>query len=186
MCFDYNDIVRQYYEDLKMPFLNTLRKEYNLDYDEIMDIYADVWLALHDNIKRGKVTPDTKWLPLILQMGRNQANNKVTRRKDVNCLDDEKFNRDEFERKYTADQEEEDSIYEDPEFKKVLAAQLSYIPDPCNKVLKFFYYDEMSMKEIAVAMNYSGPDSAKTVRYRCMERLKSRILDAVRHLGILD
>lgn len=185
MSFDYNEIVRQYYEDLKLPFVNTLRSEYNLDYDDIMDIYTDVWIALRDNILRDMVAPDTKWHPLIMQMGRNQANNKVTRRKTINCLDDESFNRDELERKYTAEQEAETSIYEDPEFKKVLAAQLSYIPDPCNKVLKFFYYDEMSMKEIAVAMNYSGPDSAKTVRHRCMEKLKSRILNAVRHLGIL-
>ncbi len=69
---------------------------------------------------------------------------------------------------------------------EILAAELSYIPDPCNKILKLYYFDELSMKEIAESMNYSSSRSAITTKNRCMDKLKTRVMDAVRRLGILD
>ena len=42
------------------------------------------------------------------------------------------------------------------------------------------------MKEIADAMNYSGPRTAITTNNRCKDKLRERILNAIRRLGILD
>ena len=187
MAFDYDNIVHEFFEELKPLFVNYLRKNFNLDYDEIMSIYTEVWIDVRSNIIRGRVEPGTKWKAYILKMGWYQANNIATRRpRDIDSYDDETFNRDEFERKYTEEKAAETSIYEDPEMQAVLAAELSYIPDPCNKILKLYYFDELSMKEIADSMNYSNSRSAITTKNRCMEKLKARVVNAVRRLGILD
>lgn len=187
MPYEYNDIVRQFFEELKPLFVNYLRKNFTLDYDEIMDIYTDVWIDVRNNITRGRVETGTKWKAYILKMGWNQANKKATRRpRDIDSYDDdENFNRDEFEKKYTEEKAAETSIYEDPDMQAVLAAELSYIPDPCNKILKLYYFDELSMKEIADSMNYSTSRSAITTKNRCMDKLKARVVNAVRCLGIL-
>lgn len=186
MPYEYNDIVRQFFEELKPLFVNILRKNFTISYDEAMDIYTDVWIDVRSNIACGKVQPGTKWKAYIIRMGLNQANKIATRRPiDVDSYDDVKFNRDDFEKKYTEEKAAETSIYEDPDMQAALAAELSYIPDPCNKILKLYYFDELSMKEIADSMNYSNSRSAITTKNRCMEKLKARVVNAVRRLGIL-
>lgn len=186
MSYEYNDIVHQFFEELKPLFVNYLRKNFPLDYDEIMNIYTEVWIDVRNNIQRGKVDASTKWKAYILRMGWNQANKMVTRQpRDIDYYDDENFNRDEFERKYTEEKAAEISIYEDPDMKAVLNAELSYIPDPCNKILKLYYYEGLSMTEIADTMNYSNSRSAITTKNRCMDKLKARVVNAVRRLGIL-
>ena len=185
MPYEYSDIVRQFFEELKPLFVNYLRKNFTLDYDEIMDIYTDVWVDVRSNIARGKVKAGTKWKAYILKMGWNQANRIATRKGPVEYGFDDRFNRAEFERKYTEEKAAETSIYEDPDMQAVLAAELSYIPDPCNKILKLYYFEELSMTEIADAMNYSNSRSAITTKNRCMDKLKARVVNAVRRLGIL-
>lgn len=187
MPYEYNDIVRQYFEELKLLFVNYLRKNFIISYDDAMEIYTDVWIDVRSNIARGRVQDGTKWKSYILKMGWNQANKIASRRPTyIDSYDDVNFNRDEFEKKYTEEKAAEISIYEDPDMQAVLAAELSYIPDPCNKILKLYYFDELSMKEIADSMNYSSSRSAITTKNRCMEKLKARVVDAVRRLGLID
>ncbi len=103
-------------------------------------------------------------------------------------VDEENFNRKQFEYEQGARKLDEyyTSVYENPELQAVLVAELNYIPDPCNKILKMYYFDEFSMTEIAEAMNYRSSSSAKTTKKRCMDKLKARVKNAVRRLGILD
>lgn len=100
--------------------------------------------------------------------------------------DDDKFNPLEMEVERKRMQDEDPDIYQNPELKDVLARELSYIPEPCNKVLKFFYYEGLSMKMIAEAMNYSSQDTAKVTKKRCFDKLKERVMNSVRRLGIID
>lgn len=187
MPYIYNDIVHQYFEELKPLFVNYLRKNFNIDYDDIMNIYTEVWIDVRSNILRRRVEPGTKWKSYILRMGWNQANKLVTRRRnDIDSLDDEKFNKEDFEKKYAQEREADSSIFDNPEIQEVLAAELSYIPDPCNKILRLFYFDEFSMKQIADTMNYSNARSAIATKNRCMDKLKSRVVNTVRRLGIID
>lgn len=187
MPYEYDNIAQEFFEELKPLFVNYLRRNFRIGYDDIMDIYADVWLDVRDNIMRGRVGEGTNWRSYILKMGWYQANNIASRRRtDIDSYDDEQFNRDDFESIYTREKEAEKSIYNDPELRAVLAAELSYIPNPCNKILKAYYFDNWSMKEIAQSMNYSNSRSAITVKNRCMEKIRTRVMNAVRRLGILD
>lgn len=187
MAYNYDNIVHEFFEELKPLFLNFLRKNFPLDYDEIMDIYTEVWIDVRSNIMRGTVEKGTKWKAYILKMGWYQANKIATRKpRNVDSLDDDKFNRQQFEQDFQQQKEADTSIYEDPDMQAVLSAELSYIPDPCNKILKLYYFDELSMTEIADTMNYSSSRSAITTKNRCMEKLKARVVNAVRRLGILD
>lgn len=186
MVYNYNEIVHQFFEELKPLFVNFLRKNYRIDYDEIMGIYTETWIDIRDNIMRGKIEIGTKWKAYIMQIGIRKAIRFKQRQREEDSMDDEKFNREQFEKKFTESKEAEKSIYEDPDLQAVLAAELSYIPDPCNKILKLYYFEGFSMKEIADAMNYSGPRTAITTNNRCRDKLKERILKTVRILGILD
>lgn len=186
MPADYNEIVHRNFEEMKTPFINFLRKNFKIDYDDIMDIYVNVWIDVRDNIRRRKTEDVKSWKSYIFNLGWKQACKFATRTRHIPSIDDEKFDREAFEKEYTAQKEAEKSIYNDPDLKAVLAAELSYIPDPCNKILRFYYFEERSMKDIADAMNYSSSRSANVVRNRCLEKIKERVRNAVRRLGILD
>lgn len=183
---DYNDIVHRNFEDIKQPFVNFLRKNFKLDYDDIMDIYVNVWIDVRDNIRNGKTERVKSWRSYIFNLGWKQACKLATRKKPIPSLDDETFDCDGFEREYLEQQEAEKSIYDDPELKAVLGAELSYIPDPCNKILKMYYFDNFSMQRIADAFNYSNARSASVIKNRCRDKIKERVRNAVRRLGILN
>lgn len=191
---EYTGIVRQYYEELYRPFMNLLRSRYSdLSADAIEDLYHDVWIDVRTNILNGRVEKNTKWKAYIFQIGLFKANNISTRGIRTSSLDtsdlsgdDDKFNPLEMEVERKRMRDEEPDIYQNPELKDVLARELSYIPEPCNKVLKFFYYEGLSMKMIAEAMNYSSQDTAKVTKKRCFDKLKERVMNSVRRLGIID
>ena len=46
---------------------------------------------------------------------------------------------------------------------------------PCAELLRAFYWDRLSGLEIAVKFGYSGPDSVKTQKHKCMGKLKQLI-----------
>lgn len=191
MPYDYDNIAHRWFEELKMPFINYIRANFSIGYDEVMDLYTDTWLEVRRIILEDRANDD-KWKALIFKIGWRQADKIISHRKKHVSISpggddvEEIFNRGLFEAEKAVQLIEAKSVYEDPDLQSVLGAELSYIPDPCNKILKLYYFDEMSMTEIAEAMNYGSSRSAITTKNRCMDKLKARVKNAVRRLGIID
>ena len=53
---------------------------------------------------------------------------------------------------------------------------------PCNQILWAYYYDEMSMEEIAKIINFSNANSVKTKKSQCMSKLKDNYSDVIKEL----
>lgn len=53
---------------------------------------------------------------------------------------------------------------------RLLDSVLEKIQDRCKKLLRLFYFENKRMAEIASAMGFSSEKSAKTQKYKCMER----------------
>ena len=192
MPYDYDNIAHRWFEEYKLPFVNYIRANFVIDYDGAMDLYVDCWMELRKIILEDRAT-DNKWKSLLFLIGKRQAIKAFERRPPIETMgqysaEDENFNRKQFDYEQGARKLDGyyTSVYEDPELQAVLGAELSYIPDPCNKILKMYYFDEFSMTEIAEAMNYNSSRSAITTKNRCMDKLKARVKNAVRRLGILD
>lgn len=189
---DYELIVRQEYEGLKTYFINYLRANFRISHDDAADIYADAWIDIRRKINEGSIENKTKLKALLFKIGWRQADKICTRRPVHVSIDDgvddgeSFFSPNLFEAEKKAQEAEYKSIYEDPDLQQVLAAELSYIPDPCNKILKLYYFDEFSMKEIAQSMNYKSDRTAITTKQRCFDKLKNRVLNSVRRLGLID
>lgn len=50
---------------------------------------------------------------------------------------------------------------------------LEQLGSPCKDLIKAFYLEEKNMIEIAELFNYSNANTAKTQRYKCMNRLRN-------------
>ena len=49
---------------------------------------------------------------------------------------------------------------------------LSKLGEPCASLLRAFYQEGKSMQDISAASGYSNTDTAKTQKYKCLNRLK--------------
>lgn len=48
--------------------------------------------------------------------------------------------------------------------------------EPCAPLLLHFYWDQLSMDDIANKLSYKDSNSAKTQKYKCIQKLKSIFL----------
>jgi RNA polymerase sigma factor (sigma-70 family) len=53
---------------------------------------------------------------------------------------------------------------------KLLDTVLEKIQDRCKQLLRLFYFEDKRMSEIADEMNFSSVNSAKTQKYKCIEK----------------
>ncbi len=59
----------------------------------------------------------------------------------------------------------------------ILKEILAHLPSPCNDIIGLFYYDDLSLQEIADELGYSGARTVETTKQRCLKRLKKKFLD---------
>jgi len=52
----------------------------------------------------------------------------------------------------------------------IIDSILSTIQERCKKLLQLFYFENKSMQQIADQMNFSSMQSAKTQKYKCLEK----------------
>ena len=57
---------------------------------------------------------------------------------------------------------------------KVLRTSLSKLGEDCRTLIKLFYYDQISMQDIAEKMGFGSSRVAITTKSRCWQRLKER------------
>ena len=56
---------------------------------------------------------------------------------------------------------------------KAVYEEVCKMPFPCNRLLNLFYFQKKRGEEIAQIMNYSGPDSVKTQKSKCMRKIEA-------------
>lgn len=67
-------------------------------------------------------------------------------------------------------------VYEKEEQLNKLYKALDKLGAPCNELIKAFYIEQKSMKELAVQFDYTSADNAKTQKHKCLKRLKKILL----------
>lgn len=62
--------------------------------------------------------------------------------------------------------------YLDQERKNLLLQRIRSLGEKCQQVLLLYYFEQLSMKEISVQMNYSSDSVAKNKKSLCLSKLK--------------
>ncbi|SFC43894.1 RNA polymerase sigma factor, sigma-70 family [Flexibacter flexilis DSM 6793] len=70
----------------------------------------------------------------------------------------------------------------DPQQREMLEGVMEQIPDllaglgsPCQNILSDYYFAQKSMNDIAQAYGYKDASSAKNQKYKCLNRLKTKV-----------
>ena len=87
--------------------------------------------------------------------------------------------RKELDRKSRLSREEHDSAEymndEAEERKAIIHNCINQLGDTCQKILTYYYFDDMSMQDIANKLGFATTETAKTKKYKCKKRLDNLI-----------
>ena len=69
---------------------------------------------------------------------------------------------------------------------RIIRECIELLGDTCQKVLSYYYFDGMSMTDIAEKLNFSNTDTAKTKKYKCKKRLDQLVKSNYKASDFLD
>ena len=140
---------------------------------------------------RGRIKEDTSWSNYIMTIGMNLAS-KAWRKIGKTDSTDEGFDDDTGSKtarkvqellKALPDDEDEKPLYKNEEALSLLGNELTHTPEPCGSIIRLFYYENMSMDEIAEEIGYRNATTAKAKKNTCMNDLILRLTTALRRHG---
>lgn len=188
---NYEEIVRLWYNRLRPEFLRRLTSRYSmLSLYDAENLYQDAFIAVQKNIMLGRVKENTSWSSYIMTIGINLATHELRKKGITDSIDQENDESKSPRKvseilKYLPDGEG-CSLYEDPDAKTILNDELSHTPEPCNSIILLYYYEDLSMNEIAERVGYKNSTTAKSKKLQCMKDLIVRVKGSFRRAGLID
>lgn len=190
---NYEEIVRKWYIRLRQPFLMSLTQRYkDLCWEDAENLYQDTFVAIQRNLMAGRVREETSWSSYIFHIGMNMANKHA---RHVGKTDSAYFDRDnEYEWRKSTKQvqnilmslsDAEHSFYDDPDVLSVLSEELEHTSEPCNTIVRMFYYGQKKMTEIVETVGYKNADTAKAKKNQCMKSLIERVKRSMKMSGLI-
>lgn len=191
MAQNYEDIVRDWYNRLRPSFMRRLTQQFpSLTLGDAENLYQDTFIAIYDNLLADRVRQDTSWDSYIMTIGLNLANKAMRRMSITDSLDAEERNSEspnftarKVELLMKSVPEDEETLSDKLEVQSLLGNELTHTPEPCASIIRYFYYEDMSMDEIAEEIGYKNAQTAKAKKSQCMTDLIRRVTDALNRAG---
>lgn len=149
--------VEQLYAHYRPLFIGYIRKRYQLEEEVASDIYHDSFLLMMDNIRTGKYQQqDASLLTYLLGIGKHLVLKRFQK-----------------EDKLPLVAEWVSELLPDTDWKYAQEEAYRLVNEGdsvCNRILRFFYWDRLSMAEIAERLEYQSADVAKSKKNSCLRR----------------
>ena len=142
------------------------------------DVYQEACIILMENIKAGKLDNESEMnLPGYLYVICKRVALRYAAKKRPFRIVEKPTSMDEVVIKDEGEEQESKSVefmeMEEEEAMRFLDRVLDSIPPTCKSILKRFYWDKMSMKDIATLTGLKNEDTAKSTKKRCMDKFRS-------------
>jgi RNA polymerase sigma factor (sigma-70 family) len=139
---------------------------------EAKDVFQEAIIVFYENIRTKGFNLTCKINTYIYSVSRNiwlkQLKRKMPQIKDLN---DHKQIID-ISRDFGKHEERQNRLDK-------LNNALEEIGEPCNSILTYFFFNRLTMEEIAGKMGYTNAANAKNQKYKCFKRLKKIVLKAI-------
>ncbi len=146
----------------------------SLSLEDIESIYTDASLELMQNIREGKFSTEGKtnavgYLYVIcFRRAIRETRRTAAERKKFSSIDDVGVSEGIFSPaadRTTADKENSLRFAAD-----LLRRALESLPESCRMMLRMFFWDKLTMQQIAAALGLKNDNTAKTTKNRCMNK----------------
>ena len=163
-------IINSFYKANFLLFINYFKTRYGKTQEYIVDLFQDSCVILWQNIHDGKLREDNLSSSLstyLLSIGKYTMMAKDRKYKEI--LDDNAINN----LRFVVD--DADELKYQIERENFIDRAVSSLKSPCNELLRAFYWDKLSGQQIALKLGYGNPDSVKTQKNKCMNKLKQLV-----------
>lgn len=146
------------------PMVSHLVRQNSGNMEDVEDLFQDGILVLFNQIKKGELVLTCKLRTYFYSICRNLWLNKLNQRKTeiVDIQDHEAF--------ITIEPAIFKSI-EVNEEKQAMLKLLGHLGENCQRLLLYFYYERIQMKEIATRMNFANDQVARNKKVKCLKKL---------------
>lgn len=166
-----NKAIESYYHSHRSHFISWAQLNYNISLTDSQDLFQEVMIVLVTKIQNKAITTITTSLKtLIFGIGKQLIRNRL---KLI-------YNKGVREEKYYRKETNMLIINEPDDRCALIMSILEDMKEPCRSILKLFYIDNLSLKEIAVTLNYKSPESVKVQKHRCLKKLKENVFKKLR------
>ncbi|MEM9338081.1 MAG: sigma-70 family RNA polymerase sigma factor [Bacteroidota bacterium] len=128
--------------------------------EEAKDVYQEALLAFWQKASSGKLVLTSKISTYLYSICLNQWRKELDRK---SRMSGEEVDGEEYQ------------THEEKERFRIVRECIEELGDVCRDVLTYYYFDGLSMQEIAKKMNFANTDTAKTKKYKCKKKLDSLI-----------
>jgi RNA polymerase sigma factor (sigma-70 family) len=163
-----NDELKFIFEANALYCIHKLVSEHRCSKDDAEDIYSDSVLNFREKIVSDKIDSIINLRSYLYATCRNMLLAKLKKKELVDSAAIEHY-ADSLESEL-----DETEIYREKIIKLTIEA-LSSLPEKCREILKAFYFDRLSMEEIAQKMKLANPNVAKVSKARCFQNLLEQI-----------
>ncbi|GAB4448759.1 MAG: hypothetical protein OHK0036_04700 [Bacteroidia bacterium] len=134
------------------------------------DIYHETLLTLIHVVKKDNFILSSSLSTFIFAISKRLWLKHLNKNKNFSYSDN--FNEDTSSlSKDISEQYIEEYEQQEKNIQKIHIA-LQSLGNPCYQLLKEFYYNHLSMEQIAEKLGYNNADVAKNQKYKCLQRLK--------------
>ena len=144
-------LYKKYYRMMTKMIINNSGSE-----EEAKDIYQEALLVFWQKAISGEFVLTSKISTFIYSVCQNLWRKELDRKKRLS-------------------NEEKDSLeFQDGDQKekaKIVIDCINQLGDTCKNILMYYYYDGMSMSEIAEKLGFANTNTAKTKKYKCKMKL---------------
>jgi RNA polymerase sigma-70 factor (ECF subfamily) len=172
-------VFAELYRMFRDEFVIWISRKQNLNEQDACDVFQNAVVIFYQNVKSGKVTRLTSSVKTYLfGIGLNKG--REWRRKESRISGEEpspvllESMMDNYEASEKEALEEQLNL---------MYRALRKMGDPCKSILELYYFQKLSMEEIASLNGYSGGDSVKTQKYKCIARLRKIYREVMQKAG---
>jgi RNA polymerase sigma factor (sigma-70 family) len=143
-----------------------------MSHDDAEDLFQDAFMTLHEQLTSGYLSEMPHSLPAYFH---GIVQNKLKEHyRQVQKLVENVDERDvaDFNEDFLNEVLEQDDATLKERKESAVREVVRNLPDPCNKLLWGFYFDEYSMQQLAELYGYASANSVKVMKSRCMDKFE--------------
>lgn len=138
---------------------------------EAQDIYQEALVAFWQKATSGQLVLTSKISTYLYSICQNLWRKELDRK---SRLSNEEKDGEEFQ------------MYEERENLQIVLKCIEELGETCQSILTYYYFDGLSMNDIADRMGFANTDTAKTKKYKCKKKLDSLIKERYTRTDFFD
>ena len=168
--------ITRFYDDYRDVFFHDIGSYYRIINSELIaEIFQESVIRLWENIRSNKLNENTLTSSLagyLFSIGKNVAR-EIFRREGIHFEKPIEDSENEVSRKEAI---AEDWLWSESEQQVAVRKIVYAMGEPCAPLLLLFYWDKRSWEDISLQLHYKDANSAKTQKYKCIQKLKAQFL----------